>query len=204
MAKRAAILCRRCSTKWKTLEEMSNNLSRHRRSTNPRIVAKLPFLARLALSASGVRRIALSYVDRGNLLSVLLGIRSLKATDPRDRLYASMGLLEDGNEDKDIEVDYSKDVGLIYKEWALKRIRRTRTLDVLSACLNDQKSKSLPSWGLDLRVLQPLNKNLFEMVNHIPFVLGDPHEHMWYSAAGKTRTEGRTVDERDEFWNLRG
>jgi hypothetical protein len=116
--------------KWKTLEEMSNNLSRHRRSTNPGIVAKLPFLARLALSASGIRRIALRYVDRGNLLSVLLGIRSLKATDPRDGLYASMGLLEDGNEDKDIEVDYSKDAELIYKEWALKRIRRTRTLDI--------------------------------------------------------------------------
>jgi hypothetical protein len=130
MAKRAAILCGRCSTKWKTLEEMSNNLSRHRRSTNPGIVAKLPFLARLALSASGIRRIALRYVDRGNLLSVLLGIRSLKATDPRDRLYASMGLLEDGNKDKDIEVDYSKDVELIYKEWALKRIRRTRILDI--------------------------------------------------------------------------
>jgi hypothetical protein len=86
----------------------------------PGIVAKLPFLARLALSASGIRRISLGYVDRGNVLSVLLGTRGLKATDPRDRLYASMGLLEDGNEDKYIEVDYSKDVELIYKEWALK------------------------------------------------------------------------------------
>jgi hypothetical protein len=83
MAEKATIFCGRCSTKWKTLEEMSNNLSRHRRSTNPGIVAKLPFLARLALSASGIRRLALGYVDRGNLLSVLLGIRSLKATDPR-------------------------------------------------------------------------------------------------------------------------
>jgi hypothetical protein len=41
-----------------------------------------------------------------------------------------MGILEDGNEDKDIEVDYSGHVELIYKEWALKRIRRTRILDI--------------------------------------------------------------------------
>jgi hypothetical protein len=144
-------------------------------------------------------------VDRGNLLSVLLGTRSLKAPDSRDRLYASMGLLEAVNEDKYIEVDYSKDVELIYKEWALKRIRRTRTLDVLSACVNDhQKSESLPSWAPDLRVLQPLNKHLFEMVNHIPFVLGDPHEHMWYSAPGRTRTEGRTIDERGGVLELEG
>jgi hypothetical protein len=66
------------------------------------------------------------------------------------------------------------------------------------------KSESLSSWAPDLRILQLLNKHLFERVNHIPFVLGDPHEHMWYSAAGKTRTEGRTVDERDGFWSLRG
>jgi hypothetical protein len=70
-------------------------------------------------------------------------------------LYASVGLLEDGNEDKNIEVGYSRDVELIYKEWALKQVRRKE-------------------------------------------------QNMWYSAAAKTRTLGRTIDEKDEVLGLEG
>jgi hypothetical protein len=113
------------------------------------------FLARLAFFRKWDKEDCIGYIDRGNFHSVLLGTGSLKAMDPRDMLYASVGLLEDGNEDKNIEVGYSRDVELIYKEWALKQVRRKE-------------------------------------------------QNMWYSAAAKTRTLGRTIDEKDEVLGLEG
>ena len=58
-----------------------------------------------------------------------------------------MGIVQDN---LDITLDYRKPVETVYTEWAVNRIRRTQSLDILSACA-DSSSGGLPSWVPDLR-----------------------------------------------------
>ncbi|KAH7313216.1 heterokaryon incompatibility protein-domain-containing protein [Rhexocercosporidium sp. MPI-PUGE-AT-0058] len=87
-------------------------------------------------------------VDEKNILTVLHSTQDTKCLDPRDRLYAILGIVEDK---EDIEIDYSIPVEQVYRKWAEKRIRRTNILDVLSACADSNRLGDLPSWVPDLR-----------------------------------------------------
>ncbi|TVY71455.1 Heterokaryon incompatibility protein 6 OR allele [Lachnellula suecica] len=82
------------------------------------------------------------------ILPVMGAQRVRHVSDPRDRLYAILGVVEDI---EDIEVDYSTSVQAVYRNWAARRIRRTRALDVLGACANSSQLGDLPSWVPDLR-----------------------------------------------------
>lgn len=51
---------------------------------------------------------------------------------------------------EDVAVDYNKSVKAVYAHWARRHIERTKTLNVLSFCV-DPKRLGLPSWVPDLR-----------------------------------------------------
>jgi hypothetical protein len=90
--------------------------------------------------------------DTTNVLPILVHTQYSEATDARDRLFAFKGLLS--REDTDIEVEYSEPAETVYRKWALRRIRRTQSLDFLTLCTDsgsDSKKKKMPSWVPDLR-----------------------------------------------------
>jgi hypothetical protein len=87
-------------------------------------------------------------VDPRNILTIAHNTQNAKCSNPRDRLYYILGIVEDA---EDIEIDYSIPVEQVYRNWAEKRIRRTKTLDILSACADSSRSGNLPSWVPDLR-----------------------------------------------------
>jgi hypothetical protein len=87
-------------------------------------------------------------VDKKNILSVLHNTQSTKCSDPRDRLFAILGVVDDVD---DVEIDYSIPVTDVYIKWARKRIKRLQTLDVLNACADSSRAGDLPSWVPDLR-----------------------------------------------------
>ncbi|EPE31119.1 hypothetical protein GLAREA_04086 [Glarea lozoyensis ATCC 20868] len=104
----------------------------------------------------GARRlfqVALKGMDPENILSVLHSTQGTKCSDPRDRLYAILGTIDDV---EDAEVDYAMSVQDIYKRWAVRRITRKKSLDILGACADSGRWNDLPSvpdlrrpWGQD-------------------------------------------------------
>jgi hypothetical protein len=112
-----------------------------------------PHIRRLfpLLGAHRITQVALQSMynfDTHNILTILHNTQNTKCSDPRGRLYAIRGIVED-NEDN--EIDYSIPVHQVYRTWAEKRIRRTRTLDIFSACADSSRGGDLPSWVPDLR-----------------------------------------------------
>jgi hypothetical protein len=114
----------------------------------------LPEIIQRVLPLMGAHRVnqvslkSMFNVDATNILTVLHNTQEAKCTDPRDRLYAILGVVEDA---EDVEIDYSIPVQTVYRNWAERRIRRTGTLDVLGACADSSRSGDLPSWVPDLR-----------------------------------------------------
>ena len=77
-----------------------------------------------------------------------------------------MGLV---NDPQDIQIDYSIPVPVVYRRWALSRIRRTHSLDVLSACAHSAQSGDLPSWVSDLRRPWANDRPLWYLAHRRPF-----------------------------------
>lgn len=84
--------------------------------------------------------------------AVLLGVRASEATNPRDKVFAMLGLLKD---DATLcEVDYGKSIGQVYAEAAFGIYKLTGSLRFLSWTSNELSSnrgrleytRELPSW----------------------------------------------------------
>ncbi|KAG4436059.1 hypothetical protein IFR05_008449 [Cadophora sp. M221] len=83
-----------------------------------------------------------------------------KCADPRDKIYALLGML--GKNQLDIEPDYTKSVHEVYKDTTLKLIHKTKSLDVLlHTTAND--SNILYSWVPDWK--KPLETASFNACN---------------------------------------
>ena len=90
-------------------------------------------------------------VDAQSLRFLLCGVRASEATDPRDKVFAMLGLLQDNM--RLCEIDYRKSVGRVYVEAAAGILRATGTLNFLSWTHNvaDRggyltRPEGLPSW----------------------------------------------------------
>lgn len=68
-----------------------------------------------------------------------------QCTDPRDRVYALLGMLHP-REAEAIKPDYSKSVLQTYEEVVMIGIEHTRTLDILGACSLQESQIDWPSW----------------------------------------------------------
>ncbi|KAK1454398.1 hypothetical protein CCUS01_10517 [Colletotrichum cuscutae] len=91
---------------------------------------------------------------RFNLISLLLRVRDLQATDPRDRIYAPLNLLDQSpTKEPIIPVDYSLTVRQLYTSVAkcLLEDEDYWPLSILEICRFG--SSDLPSWVPDWQVL---------------------------------------------------
>jgi hypothetical protein len=100
------------------------------------------------MGANNVLGVALHGADTNNLLSILHHTQHSSCSDPRDKLYAILGLCDSMD---DVEVDYSTSVSSVYRKWALNRISRTRSLDIFSACVDSGRVIGQPSWVPNLQ-----------------------------------------------------
>jgi hypothetical protein len=83
-----------------------------------------------------------------SLLDVLARFKSVKSTDPRDRVYGLLGLV---TEEHNVKVDYAKSAGDVFAEVAIYLINSLGNLDII--CQNpwarDKQTPGLPSWVPD-------------------------------------------------------
>lgn len=72
---------------------------------------------------------------------------SCKCSDPRDRIYAVLNLLDKTENGINIEPDYTKTTAQVYKDCLLRDIEYHKTLEVLRHCeLQDVRSAEMPTW----------------------------------------------------------
>lgn len=71
-----------------------------------------------------------------------------RATNPRDLIYALLGISSDA-EELGIEIDYSKSVQEVFTETAAAIIR-TGLIEVLTYAQQPQMTLDLPSWAPDV------------------------------------------------------
>jgi hypothetical protein len=149
-ARRAIGMWGRAEIRWECLEQIASYILRpgsHRLGSPPPNILKLfPLIGAHRLTQVSLKNML--NLDTNNILTVLHNTQTTRCSDPRDRLYAILGIVSDT---ADVDIDYSIPTREVYRNWAEKWIRRTNTLDILSACADSSQSGDLPSWVPDLR-----------------------------------------------------
>jgi hypothetical protein len=114
-------------------------------------------VVQLILNQAHISRVAQNQ-QTTNLLLWLTTLRYANATDPRDKVYAVLGLAESFNQnvnsriyDSDsLIVDYRRPIGEIYASLVRSLVTSTKRLDVLLACCSRRHVTQtwVPDWSL--------------------------------------------------------
>ena len=99
------------------------------------------------------------------LLRLLKAYRDREATDPRDKIYALLGIAGDLSIYR-IVPDYSIPFEELYKATTLQFIMVYRSFEVLNLTFGHSKSSNLPSWTPDWRVSPQDSKKASMMSSH--------------------------------------
>ncbi|KAL7908438.1 heterokaryon incompatibility domain-containing protein [Trichoderma velutinum] len=85
------------------------------------------------------------------LSDILWNIWDRDATDPRDKVFAVLGLVGKEYNDTLPDIDYCKTIEQVYREVASFVIMKEKSLDLLLAASGPNHQASLPSWAPDWR-----------------------------------------------------
>jgi hypothetical protein len=129
----------------------------------------VPYLSMRALMGRYRRpnQLSSSAVD---LLCTLIHCRHRKAKNPRDKIYAVLGLLRathpeamggKGPNTLDIVLDYDLDVVYVYRKICEEIILKSGNLDVLGVCPKSDRP-FLPSWVTDWSITDKIGLNLMQ------------------------------------------
>jgi len=88
-------------------------------------------------------------LPKGKLLELLIDFRFREATDPRDKVYAVLGLVKRWESNEPIMPDYSVTVGQAYIQATMSLIKEEKSLIVLEGRPSTTNIHQLPSWVQD-------------------------------------------------------
>ena len=183
VATEVRVLCGKRTTRWTTLIMACEILYQHLVEFDPIVAEISPYLSgyHQAIFIDTIRE---NIRDIGSVgfQNMLFHNRACEATDPRDRVYAVLGIVNN-DEVKGLEPDYSMQKGEVFGAAVESVIHNTRSLDVLSACQDPERESGLPSWIPNFEVdwkAQILREkeggeNLYHASADIP--LGDDYIH---------------------------
>ncbi|KAL9620509.1 MAG: hypothetical protein Q9160_004978 [Pyrenula sp. 1 TL-2023] len=89
------------------------------------------------------------YTNVTNLGLLIRRTANLKCTDPRDRVYALMGMRWKEERELQVTVDYTKPAGKVYQDYVQQFIARFKSLRLLSFCEIQDHSSEMPTWVPD-------------------------------------------------------
>jgi hypothetical protein len=75
-----------------------------------------------------------------------------KCSDPRDRVYAMLSILQEREQEMAIKPDYSQTIGEVYQNVVLRWIEYFDDLKILASCEMQEKPSSMPTWVPDWSV----------------------------------------------------
>ena len=121
--------------------------------------------------------------DKRELLYLMNSFWHNEATDPRDKVYALLGLATD-NHSESIVPNYESPVGLVYAESVRDTIIRERNLQVFSYCsgLFTPRDAAIPSWAPDWRSMSHNLKRPLQQ-RHVTLYLIDTYMRTAYESA---------------------
>lgn len=95
---------------------------------------------------SGLRR-EIMFGGKPALIDLLKQFRYWRATDPRDKIYALVGM--SSGYGRDFPIDYTKSVTRIYMDLVIYLVNHEKTLDIISHSSTLKSLDGLPSWAPD-------------------------------------------------------
>jgi hypothetical protein len=113
-------------------------------------------------------------VKYGELTDMLFHTRSCKSTDPRDKVFAVLGLVDPAI--YRVKPDYRITLDQAYKIAARSIITKAQSLDILAASQNPERREGLPSWAPNLnsewkaRPLKTTSRNSPDILDKPDFV----------------------------------
>ncbi|KAH9203959.1 heterokaryon incompatibility protein-domain-containing protein [Leptodontidium sp. 2 PMI_412] len=148
-SRKATVFCGDDEISWTELDRVCD-LLREASDELQSLFYKHPSYIR-TLTFGGPRGLQLSRFSRNisvpPLLELLLSHKSKKSTDPKDKVYALIGVSE--SDDAFGIIDYSHSVREVYTHTARHIITSTQRLDVICVKQNDVDQYDLPSWAPD-------------------------------------------------------
>ncbi|KAK2026049.1 HET domain-containing protein [Colletotrichum zoysiae] len=196
LARGATIHCGLFSTKWSTLRALDD-------VTGDPTWWQHPETRKIWITAlrKAVFRISQFFITlpeaRKTIVNVLHPTRTLLSTDPRDKLFALMGVSDMSSL---LKADYSKSTRDIYIDFTERLIRRDRDLEILltAGLWNPENGVDLglPSWtpdyrgksGLDIRYLAASH------LGHFNVSKNRKHSHIIFPGESTLVVEGVMVD----------
>jgi hypothetical protein len=105
-----------------------------------------------------------------DLLHLLIHCRHRDSTDPRDKIYAILGLLRathpeamghEGSDTLGVALGYGHDVVYIYRKMCQELVQQSGNLDVLGVCPKSAR-ECLPSWATDWSITDRIGSPLMQ------------------------------------------
>ena len=158
------------------------------RIPNQRVAMSFPESGRIVLNLLTVKNDS----QCRSLIQLLKSFRQCLCSDPRDKVYALLGLANDQGAHKMVSVDYSKSVEAVYLECAQSLVRNGNGMEMLSQAGTPREREdtdlnpSLPSWVPDW------SRECFNYFS----------QH-GYRAAGQTQSD-IDLEDRGNFMNVKG
>ena len=97
---------------------------------------------------------------------LLLQLRKRDATNPRDKIFSCLGLLDDKENELAFRADYDSPVEHVYINAATTILTHSGNLDLLGVCSANQRKESVlelpswvPDWSITNSIALPLNKD---------------------------------------------
>jgi hypothetical protein len=72
--------------------------------------------------------------------------QAAKCSDPRDRVFGILSMIDESEKIIDIQPDYTKSTAEVYQDVALRFIDKIQTLALLDSCNLDGKQLGMPTW----------------------------------------------------------
>ena len=176
-AKQATMVCGSSSIDWQTCVKARDNWPKHSRTCCNTTCNIMHGRTRRVMNwiNSSWRK----YRDtNGDLVSQLNLTRSLNSTDPRDKIFGALGLVDD--EKSIIDPDYDSDFETVFRDWAANLIRTKKGLDVLLHTNYSLRHPTVASWVPDWTQVNSSARFEAERSEH--------HQHIYrsFSADGCT------------------
>lgn len=200
LARRATIVSGSCQVDWDdfcTAVDYANKLGVFQII----VLGAVPQSASWAVNAvQALKKAPIHPNPADELFFYLLRTRGRGATDPRDKIFAVLGLVSGSIEGLGIRPDYQASIEDVYCEATRRLMAVSRGLDVLGVCFlfNDRVVPELPSWVPDWGsrgyLAQPLTEDALggPRVTHASRkVAASPS---WQDAGNTLLVEGHIVD----------
>ncbi|KAJ4354549.1 uncharacterized protein N0V89_006286 [Didymosphaeria variabile] len=169
-SRNATLICGSSSISWDTCLKVRDNWPKHSRTCcNAECTVIDPRMRRVMnwLNSSWKKYSS----NNSDLLSTLNQTRALAASDPHDKIFGALGLVDD--DPSLLDPDYDSPYTVVFTEWTSHIFKTTQTLDSLLHTNFLLRSPDIPSWVPDWSQYNPKVRFQAERLEH--------HRHVYNS-----------------------